>query len=68
MGGFFGGGGSKPVVPAAPPPPPPVPTRDDAREQLDTRDKMRARRGRAATMLAEDTGPATTGTKTLLGT
>lgn len=66
MGGIFGGG-SKPTVPPAPPPPPKPPTKDDAREALDQRTRMQQRRGRAATMLAEDgPGPAT-GAKTLLG-
>lgn len=62
MGGLF----SKPKIPK----PPPVPTIDETRQNQDILDRIRRRRGRAATILTGpqgDTSTPLTATKKLLG-
>lgn len=70
MSGLFKPKAPKP--PAPPAPPPPTPTVDDAYMSSEAEDKLRRRRGRAATVLSETTQgelatPATTAATTLLG-
>lgn len=53
---------------AAPTPPPPVPTVDQAQATVDAQDQIRKRRGRAATMLAQQSSAgAPTASAQLLG-
>ena len=48
--------------------PPPVPTVDEAAQRQQSADRIRKRKGRAATVLTSDQGTsATTGAPTLLG-
>lgn len=57
-----------PKMPPPPAPPPPPPTMDETMTAQTEADRLRARRGRAATILAGDQGgQVTTGTQKLLG-
>lgn len=57
-----------PPPPVPPPPPAPPPQVDEAREQAGERDRIRKRRGRAATLLAGEGGDSPqTATKHLTG-
>lgn len=69
MGGIFGGA-KAPKPPPPPAPLPPVPTIDDAANSSEAEDKLRRRKGRAATYLSEQTkgelvSEATSATKLL---
>ena len=65
------GSPSAPAMPAPPPPPPPPPTINQARETIRRKDTAARRRGRAATVLSDQSSMSQvqpqTASKTLLG-
>ncbi len=61
--GFF-----RPKMPDAPPPPPPPVIEDTAAQKQQYEDQLRARRGRASSILTQgNAGTPQTASKTLLG-